>query len=154
MKVLTWMVLFAAASLVACATSPKEIPVIVTSENVAKLQGRQWELKSMTLDGRDIVMDIEANLTLAFGPNGKVTGYAAVNRFNGTYSFSPDGNLSWPGPGFVTTRKAGPPELMEKERAYLRALPQTDRAILRNHMLLLKNDGESTILTFLEAGSS
>jgi hypothetical protein len=43
---------------------------------------------------------------------------------------------------------------MEKERAYLRALPQTDRAILRNHMLLLQNDGESTILTFLEAGSS
>ena len=154
MKVLTWMVLLPAALLVACQSSPKEIPLIVTSENVAKLQGRQWELKSMTLDSRDIVMDIEANLTLAFGPNGKVTGYAAVNRFNGTYSFSPDGKLSWPSPGFVTTRKAGPPELMEKERAYLRALPQTDRAILRNHMLLLQNDGESTILTFLEAGSS
>jgi heat shock protein HslJ len=82
MKVLTWMVLLPAALLVACQSSPKEIPVIVTSENVAKLQGRQWELKSMTLDSRDIVMDIEANLTLAFGPNGKVTGYAAVNRFN------------------------------------------------------------------------
>jgi len=154
MKALTLMVLFPAAWLMACATNTKDLPVVVNSENVAKLQNRQWVLRSMTLDNRDSVMDLEANLTLAFGPNGKVTGYAAVNRFNGSYSFSPDGKLSWPGPGFVTTRKAGPPELMEKERAYLQALPQTDRAILKGHILLLQNDGESTILTFLEAGSS
>jgi heat shock protein HslJ len=153
MKVFTWMVLMAAAWLVACATTPSSVPTIVSSENVAKLQTRQWELKSITLDSRDIVMDMEANMTLAFAPGGKVTGYAAVNRFNGTYSFSPDGKLSWPGPGFVTTRKAGPPELMEKERAYLQALPKTERAILKGHALLLQNDGESTVLIFAEAGS-
>lgn len=152
MKVLTWMVSMSAAWLVACATTPSSVPTIVSSENVAKLQTRQWELKSITLDSRDIVMDLEANMTLAFAPDGKVTGYAAVNRFNGAYSFSPDGKLSWPGPGFVTTRKAGPPELMEKERAYLQALPKTERAILKGHALLLQNDGESTVLTFSEAG--
>ena len=152
MKVSTWIVSVSAAWLVACATTPSSAPTIVSSENVAKLQNRQWELKSMSLDSRDIVMDLEANMTLAFGPDGKVTGYAAVNRFNGTYSFSPDSKLSWPGPGFVTTRKAGPPELMEKERAYLQALPKTERAILKGHALLLQNDGESTVLTFSEAG--
>ena len=150
MKVLTWMVSMSTAWLVACATTPSSAPTIVSSENVAKLQNRQWELKSITLDSRDIVMDLEANMTLAFGPDGKVTGYAAVNRFNGTYSFGPDGRLNWPGPGFITTRKAGPPELMEKERAYLQALPKTERAILKGRALLLQNDGESTVLTFSE----
>jgi heat shock protein HslJ len=154
MKVLTWILLLPAAWLVACATGTSEVPIVVTSENVAKLQNRQWELRSMTVDSRDIVMDLEANITLAFGPDGKVTGYAAVNRFNGTYSFGPDGRLSWPGPGFITTRKAGPPELMEKERAYLQALPKTDRAILHGKALHLQNDGESTVLTFREVGSS
>jgi heat shock protein HslJ len=154
MKLSTWIVLLPAACLVACATGTREIPTVVASENVAKLQNRQWELKSITLDSRDIVMDLEANMTLAFGPDGKVTGYAAVNRFNGTYSFSPDGRLSWPGPGFITTRKAGPPELMEKERAYLQALPKTERAILRGHTLRLQSEDASTLLTFSEVGSS
>lgn len=152
MKVLNWIVSMSAAWLVACATTPSSAPIVVSSENVAKLQNRQWELKSITLDSRDSVMDLEAKMTLGFGPDGRVTGFAAVNRFNGTYAFSPDGKLSWPGASFTTTRKAGPPELMEQERAYLQALPKTERAILKGHALLLQNDGESTVLTFAEAG--
>ena len=153
METLTWTVLLPAALLVACATTSSP-PTLITSENAAKLHNRQWELKSITLDGRQIVMDVQANMTLAFGADGKVTGYAAVNRFNGTCSFSPNGRLSWPGPGFITTRKAGPPELMEKERAYLEALPKTDRAILVGPALRLQSEDESTLLTFLEAGKS
>lgn len=152
MRMLTWMVLLPAAWLVACATGTSGVPTVVNSENVTKLQNRQWELQSITMDSSDIVMDVEANMTLAFGPDGKVTGYGSVNRFNGAYAFSPDGRLSWPGPGFIATRKAGPPELMEKERAYLQALPKTERAILKGRALLLENDGESTVLTFSEAG--
>ncbi len=151
MKTLTWTVLLLAASLVACATT-SSAPTLVTSENAAKLHDRKWELKSITLDGRDIVMDLEANMTLAFSPDGKVSGFGAVNRFNGSYSLGPDGRLGWPGPGFVTTRKAGPPELMEKERSYLEALPKTDRAILGNRVLRLQSEGESTVLTFSEVG--
>jgi len=153
MKMLTWTWLLPAALLVACATKSPP-PTLVTSENAAKLQNRQWELKSITLDGRQVVMDIQANMTLVFGSDGKVTGYAAVNRFNGTCSFGRDGRLSWPGPGLITTRKAGPPELMEKERAYLQALPKTDRAILIGPALRLQSEDESTSLMFVEAGKS
>jgi heat shock protein HslJ len=153
MKTLTWTWLLPAGLLVACATASPP-PTLVTSANAAKLQNRQWELKSITLDSRQVVMDVQANMTLVFAADGKVMGYAAVNRFNGTCSFSPDGKLSWPGPGFVTTRKAGPPELMEKERAYLQALPKTDRAILIGNALRLQSEDESTSLMFLEAGKS
>jgi len=153
MKVLTWAVLLSVTWLAGCATQGSGAPVVVTSENVAKLQSRQWGLKSIILDGNEILIDVDASMTLAFGADGKVTGYGSVNRFSGSYVFSPDGRLSWPGAGVVSTRKAGPPELMQKERAYLQALPKTDRAILKGHALLLQNDGESTVLSFMEAGS-
>jgi heat shock protein HslJ len=151
MKALIWTVLVPVAFLVACAGASSP-PTLVTRASAAKLQDRQWQLKSITLDGRQVVMDVQANMTLAFGADGKVTGFAAVNRFNGTCSFGLDGKLSWSGPGFVTTRKAGPPELMEKERAYLEALPKTDRAVLGNRVLRLQSEDESTLLTFSEAG--
>ncbi|HTS52986.1 MAG TPA: META domain-containing protein [Burkholderiales bacterium] len=147
------MVLLPAASLLGCMGSGNDPPALVTSENAAKLQTRQWALKSISTDGSQAVMDMQANMTLVFGADGRVTGYGSVNRFNGAYSFSRDGKLSWPGPGFITTRKAGPPELMEKERAYLEALPKTDRAILQKHALQLENEGESTLLLFTEAGA-
>jgi heat shock protein HslJ len=153
MKALTWMVLLPAASLLGCAGMGGDAFTIITSENAAKLHNRQWDLKSISMDGRQVVMDLQANMTLVFSADGKATGYGSVNRFNGAYSFSQDGRLSWPGPGFITTRKAGPPELMEKERAYLEALPKTDRAILQKHSLQLQNEGESTLLLFTEAGT-
>jgi heat shock protein HslJ len=154
MKLICWMTpLLPAALLLGCtATAPKETPTVITSENVTKLYGRQWELKSFSVDGSQPLMDIQATMTLAFGADGKATGYGSVNRFTGAYSLTSNGQLTWPGPGFTTTRKAGPPELMEKERAYLEALRKTDRAILYKHSLQLQNEGESTLLGFHEAG--
>jgi len=142
-----------AALLLGCtATAPKEAPTVITSENIAKLYNRQWELKSISTDGGQPVMDMQASMTLAFGADGKATGYGSVNRFTGAYSLTSNGQLTWPGPGFATTRKAGPPELMEKERAYLDALRKTERAILYKHSLQLQAEGESTLLVFREAG--
>lgn len=153
MRVLSWMLLLSAACLVGCAATAKSsLPTVINSENVAKLQGRQWELKSITLDGTQIVMDLQANISLAFGADGKVAGFGSVNRFAGSYSFGRDGRLTWPSPGFITTRKAGPPELMEKERTYLEALPKTDGAILSGRLLRLQSEDGSTALTFSEAG--
>ena len=154
MKALTWMVLLpAAVSLLGCTGTGKDAPILITSENAAKISNRQWILKSISTDGGQGVMDLQANMTIVFGADGKVAGFGSVNRFSGAYSLTRDGRLSWPGPGFVTTRKAGPPELMEKERAYLAALPKTDRAILHQHSLQLQDEGESTLLTFTEAGT-
>jgi heat shock protein HslJ len=153
MKVLTWTLLLSAAWLVGCAATGKSnLPIVVNSENVTKLYNRQWELKSITLYGSQILMDFQANMTVAFGGDGKVAGSGSVNRFTGSYSFSRDGRLTWPGPSFTVTRKAGPPELMEKERDYLEALPKTDRAILSGRLLRLESEDGSTALTFSEAG--
>ena len=84
----------------------------------------------------------------AFGSDGRVTGYGGVNRFAGTYKFSPQGVLSFPAPGLITTRMAGPPEIMDKERAYLKGLAQATRAIVAKDGLQLQNEDGATVLVF------
>jgi len=47
---------------------------------------------------------------------------------------------------------AGPPELMEKEGAFLKGLPKTTRAVVAGHALQLQNEDGSTVLLFNEQG--
>ena len=127
-------------------------PAMITDANVNRIQDREWVLKSLQLDGRQVVMDLDANMTLKFGADGKATGFGSVNQFSGGYSFGPNAQLAWARPGFVTTRRAGLPELMQKERLYLEAITKTSRAILKGHALQLQSDDGSTVLPFVEAG--
>jgi len=128
-------------------------PVLVSKNNVERLQGRQWELKTITLDGVRVIMHPDGVMTIAFGPQGEVGGLGTVNQFRGRYEFSEDGRLAWPAPGLVSTRKAGPPELMDKERAYLAGLPKTSRAIVTKSALQLQSDDGNTVLTFVPLGA-
>ena len=126
-------------------------PVLITSQNLEQLVNREWDLKNMTVAGKSIIMHVDANQTLLFASDGRAVGFGAVNRFSGAYQFSPEGLLSWPTP-LITTRMAGPPELMDKERYYLEGLPKTTRAVVSEHSLQLQNDDGSTVLVFLERG--
>src|SRR5215510_8212210 len=124
-------VALAIAVLSACAGPGKDSgPAMVTSANLDRLVQREWLLKGITVDSQRVIMHVDATQTLQFGPDGRVIGYGGVNRFAGTYQFSPQGLLSFPAPGLVTTRMAGPPEIMEKERLYLKALAKCTRAIV------------------------
>jgi heat shock protein HslJ len=125
MKAACWSWIATLGLLAACATMTGQDskPALITSQNAERLY-QQWELRQLTLDGSRVIMHPDADMTLAFSPDGRVGGIAAVNSFSGRYELSPQGVLSWPSPGFASTRKAGPPELMEKETAYLAALPR------------------------------
>jgi heat shock protein HslJ len=125
----------------------------VSKSNVARLQGQQWELKTITVDGTRVIMHPDSVMTIAFAAAGEVGGLAAVNQFRGRYEFSEDGKLTWLAPGLITTRKAGPPELMDKERAYLAGLPKTSRAIVTKSALQLQSEDGNTVLTFVPLGS-
>lgn len=125
-------------------------PQVLDAQTAQRLYQRDWDLKGLTVEGREIVVDVDTRITIRFAPNGQVGGLAAVNRFSGTYSLSNEGKLSWG--RFTVTRMMGPPELMEKEQAYLRGLGQTNIAILARHILVLQSDDTSTVLRFNEAG--
>ena len=142
------------ASLSGCAyvTNTDGEPQVLDAQTANRLYQRNWDLKGLAVDGRQVVIDVDTRITIRFGPDGKVGGIAAVNRFGGDYSLSAEGRLVWGKAGFAATRMMGPPELMEKERAYLRGLGKTNVAILAGHVLVLQSDDASTVLRFNEAG--
>jgi heat shock protein HslJ len=130
----------------------KNGPILIDSSTSKQLIGKQWELKTMTVDGSRVIMHPDGRMTLAFNPEGQANGYGAINAFNVRYTFSRDGKLIWPAPGPVSTRKAGPPELMEKEQAFLSGIPKTSRAVLVGNALQLQSEDGNTVLMFVEMG--
>lgn len=127
-------------------------PQVLNAQTAHRLHQRDWDLRGLTLEGREIVIDVDTRISLRFAPDGRVAGFAAVNRFSGTYSLSAEGRLSWGKNGFAVTRIMGPPELMEKERAYLSALGRINAAVLARHTLVLQSDDASAVLMFNESG--
>jgi heat shock protein HslJ len=153
MRTLRLFVCLTFAALAGCAGVGKDSdPAMINAANLDKLVDREWLLKTITVDGQRVIMHMDATQTVRFGSDGRVTGYAGVNRFGGAYTFSPEGTLNWPRGGLMSTRMAGPPELMEKEQAYLKGLPKTTRAIVASNGLQLQNDDGSTVLVFEQIG--
>jgi len=148
-----WMILlFAFLSGCASVTGKDSAAQILDAQTARRLHQRNWDLKALRVDGRQIVIDVDTKISIGFSPGGKVAGIAAVNRFSANYSLSADGKLSWSGVGIAATRNTGPPELMQKERAFLKALLRANVAILAGRVLLLQSVDTSTVLTFSEAG--
>ncbi len=153
MKAWRWIGVLMLAILGACAgMGGKSGPMLIDSSTAKQLHGIEWDLKTMTVDGTRVIMHTDGNMTLIFAPDGQAGGYAAVNNFSGRYNFDEDGRLRW-NEAFAATRKAGPPELMDKERAYLAGIPKTTRAILSGNALQLQNEDGNTVLTFVKAGT-
>jgi heat shock protein HslJ len=152
MNVWNWMGALALLVLGACAGGGKGGPQLIDSNSAERLHGIEWQLKTITVDGTRVIMHTDGDMTLIFGPNGQAGGYAAVNNFSGRYSFDQSGTLTW-SESLAATRKAGPPELMEKERAYLTGIPKTTRAILSGNALQLQSEDGNTVLAFVKAGT-
>ena len=157
MTMRTWtaklFVVFATALLSACAVPGKDSgPAMVTPANLDRLVNHEWLLKNITVESQRVIMHVDATQTLQFGPDGRVMGYGGVNRFAGTYKFSPEGVLSFPAPGLVSTRMAGPPEIMEKERAFLKGLAKCTRVIVAKDGLQMQSEDGATVLVFEKIG--
>lgn len=92
-----------------------------------KLVDDVWRLKSMTEGGESVSVPItiRGEVTMQLQKGGMVTGASGVNRFRGQAEIDPQGRVEWKS-GFMTTRRGGPPELMEFERRFLAALKRVD----------------------------
>lgn len=101
--------------------------------NVPELKGN-WLVED--IGGRG-VMD-RAQSTVEFGEDGGVSGNTCVNRYAGKVDI--DGNQLRFGP-LATTRRAGPPAMMDQEQRFLKAMESTVSYEL----------GEPGILYFLDA---
>ncbi len=89
------------------------------------------------IDGRGVVD--RAQSTLEIAEDGTVSGSTAVNRFGGKATI--DGNSITFGP-LATTRRAGPPALMDQEARFTRALEATNKFRIDQNGLLYFLDAE------------
>ena len=114
---------------------------------LAMLEGR-WTLSA--IEGFDIPAGLRGEPSLSVDAEGRVSGFSGVNRFSGA--------LDRDGPRIfrplATTRRAGPPEAMALETAFLEAM---SRATVveggRDRLTLSGPDGGGMTLVRGESGA-
>jgi heat shock protein HslJ len=105
------------------------------------LAGTKWLLEDLA--GAGVIDDAQA--TLEFAENGRVSGSTTCNRFTGTATIS-GATISF-GP-LATTRRACAEALMNQERNYLAALAQAKEYEVQGSTLFLHLGGGSEPLRF------
>lgn len=119
----------------------------MNAELTEKVQGVEWRLETLRIDGSERALPAEAAATLQLQEDDSVNGVAFINRFFGKVEVAPDGGLTW-GDAFGTTKMAGPPELMELEQIYLSALPMGESMRLEAGQLILESQDGTVRLQF------
>ena len=129
----------AALALAACATQPKPSP----TPTLAQLAG-EWRLDA--IDGQplaDTLRDKAPTLTIA--ADGKVSGYAGVNRYFGAIDTDALAAGRFDIPAVAITKMAGPPDRMKLEDDFTSRLDSADAAAIASDVLVLSQAGAPTL---------
>lgn len=117
--------------------SPSEpAPAMVAPESMRPLAGR-WVVE--TIDGEP-VRRTEMPARLEFTMMGGVVGFTGMNHYSTRSTVGVGGVLTL-SPG-ITTKRAGPPEEMEAETAFLNAMNRVNGALVGDGRLALTSDGK------------
>jgi heat shock protein HslJ len=134
--------LVSAMMLQACSSEPAWVRQEKAAQtSPASLQGATWICVGLDAKGADP----REPLSLEFQPEGRLQGFAGVNRFGGTWSAG-EGVLEIG--SLVATKMAGPQQLMDLERRFLDALSQVRGFSLQGGLLRLKDGGGRIVLEF------
>ena len=121
--------------------------VEIHAGNFERIAGMQWFLKSMKADGQDYALTGEIPF-IQFAPDGKVSGFASINRYFGSVQVSSKGHVAWSNLG--STRMAGPENLMKQEDAFLKALTRTERLSVEGiNLYALTADGQTELVFYV-----
>ena len=116
----------------------------VGSSQVLPLANTHWTL--VEVKGMPVAPGAGRPPYIIFDPKQKrVTGYGGVNGFFGGYEAS-GGELRMP--RLASTRRAGPPELMDLESAFFTALSATASYRISGDTLELLDSGAGTLARF------
>lgn len=116
----------------------------------------QWLLESLSVDGREHQSRLlwqklwRDRPYLTCDKLGYVRGSAGSNPYLGRFTVGRGGAVNWPQEPEVS-RMAGARESGELERAFLKALPQTDTMKVRGRSLILEGNAGATRLEFIRA---
>ena len=106
----------------------------------APFVGTEWHLVRLGADTPSV-----ASGTIAFGPDGRVSGTTGCNRFTGSYALGSSGAITLSQVG--ATKMACPGPAMEQEARVLEALGRAARVEVRGTRLTLLTGG-TALLTF------
>jgi len=108
------------------------------------LTGTTWQALAYN-NGKGALQSlaIDSSITAVFGEDGNLNGNASINQYSTAYSTTDDAMTI--DEQIISTKMAGPPELMEQEAAYLAALPQTATFAIEGDELWLR-DAEGAAL--------
>lgn len=81
-----------------------------------------------------------------FGGGNRVTGSGGCNRFSGTFQHTDDDLTVGP---LVSTRRACPPEVMQREQDFFKLFEQV-RSADATHLELVLKDGDGKVLATLQ----
>ena len=115
-----------------------------------KLENTSWNLTFYN-DGLAVVSvdePLQEKITLGFGGGQQLFGNAAVNSFASNYEASDDGELSFG--SIITTRMAGPAEMMELEAKIIDLLSKVKAYEVSGKNLTLKDGNGTTLLVYKE----
>lgn len=93
--------------------------------------GQKWALDLLRVDGDAITPEQPGSFTFLCNDEGLAMGKSGINSYRGNLELTPSGQVLWNTDSFVSTKMAGPPQLMDQESAYLRALARTQEAYLK-----------------------
>lgn len=115
-----------------------------------KLENTSWNLTFYN-DGLAVVSvdePMQEKITLGFGGGQQLFGNATVNSFASNYEATDDGELSFG--SIITTRMAGPAEMMELEAKIIDLLSKVEAYEVSGKNLTLKDGNGTTLLVYKE----
>ena len=142
------------AVLLGCSASPnkqiseQEDQILTTSDNFSHMTGIQWILQKMIVDGSEYPLG--GNMPFVkFENDGRINGFASINRFFGSMQINEQGWVKWSKP-FGSTKMAGSEELMKQEDAFLKALPKTEQLAVKGiHLYAYSADRQTECIFYV-----
>ena len=112
------------------------------------LEGTEWDALAYN-NGKGGLQSLAASsaITATFGSDGSLAGNASINHYTTTYTTS--GDAMSIDATIVTTKMAGPEELMKQEAAYLAALPQTATYAIEGDELWLRDSAGAALAHYV-----
>ncbi|BBM01500.1 META domain-containing protein [Microbulbifer sp. GL-2] len=135
-------------------TGKEEARVIQNAGNATSVCGKKWQLVRLRVNGGTIPIQGPENFTFLCNQDGNVMGRSGVNTYRGELQVTDNGQMLWDTSSFVSTKMGAPPQLLQQEHTYLRALSGTRQAFTksRGKRLILRDASGEIYIEYVRAG--
>ncbi len=119
-----------------------------TTPMPGQIHEKTFQLVSVTAGQQQVPLPAEPPIALRLDGAGRISGRSTVNLYFGSVQWTPDGGIWGSAYGLATTRRSGPPDLMDLETLYFQALERTTQLSWDGSTLTLSSPGPMIKLVF------